>query len=152
MPRDASSCSTGALTPSARKDWDICCSTPLLGLETRLETHEGGTRSLSHGTTLLPSVQITVAVRADAVLFGVYAPGQERSRNGRMARHAMSIERREVNGFRLRTFGREAERLIAFICDGADANCRRAVTFTRAAYDDLRRKGQPILFPAHVPD
>src|SRR6266702_4315698 len=65
MPRDASSRSTGALTPSARKDWDICCSTPLLGLETRLETHEGGTRSLSHGTTLLPSVQITVAVRTD---------------------------------------------------------------------------------------
>src|SRR5438132_8756481 len=65
MPRDASSRSTGALTPSARKDWDICCSTPLLGLETRLETREGGTRSLSHGTTLLPSVQITVAVRAD---------------------------------------------------------------------------------------
>src|SRR5437016_10832859 len=65
MPRDASSRSTGALTPSARKDWDIWCSTPLVGLETRLETHGGGTRSLSHGTTLLPSVQITVAVRAD---------------------------------------------------------------------------------------
>jgi hypothetical protein len=30
----------------------FCC-----GLETRLETHEGGTRSLSHGTTGLPSVQ-----------------------------------------------------------------------------------------------
>jgi hypothetical protein len=64
----------------------------------------------------------------------------------------MSIERREVNEFRLRTFGREAERPIAFICECADANCRRAVTLTRAAYDDLRRHGEPILFPAHVPD
>jgi len=64
----------------------------------------------------------------------------------------MSIERREVNEFRLRAFDREADRLIAFICECADANCRRAVTLTRAAYDDLRRQGKPILFPAHVPD
>ena len=69
-----------------------------------------------------------------------------------MARHAMSIERREVNEFRLRAFGREADRLIAFICECADPNCRRAVTLTGAAYDDLRAQGKPILFPAHVPD
>jgi hypothetical protein len=64
----------------------------------------------------------------------------------------MLIDRREVNEFRLRTFGREDERLIAFICECADADCRRAVTLTRATYDDLRRQGKPILFPAHVPD
>ena len=69
-----------------------------------------------------------------------------------MARHAMSIERREVNEFRLRAFGREADRLIAFICERADPSCRRAVTLTSAAYDDLRRQGKPILFATHVPD
>jgi hypothetical protein len=64
----------------------------------------------------------------------------------------MLIDRREVNEFRVRTFGREDERLIAFICECADPDCRRAVTLTRATYDDLRRQGNPILFLAHVPD
>ena len=64
----------------------------------------------------------------------------------------MLIDRREVNEFRLRTFGREDDRMIAFICECADPDCRRAVVLRRATYDDLRRQGKPILFPAHVPD
>jgi hypothetical protein len=64
----------------------------------------------------------------------------------------MSIDRREVNDFRLRTFGREHERMIAFICECADSNCHRTVALTRATYDDLRRQGKPVLFPSHVPD
>jgi hypothetical protein len=64
----------------------------------------------------------------------------------------MLIDRREVNEFRLRTFGREDDRMIAFICECADLDCSRAVTLTRATYDDLRRQGKPLLFPAHVPD
>ena len=42
--------------------------------------------------------------------------------------------------------------MIAFICECADPNCRRAVALTRATYDDLRLQGKPILFPTHVPD
>jgi hypothetical protein len=64
----------------------------------------------------------------------------------------MLIDRREVNEFRLRTFGREDDRLIAFICECADPDCRRAVALTRATCDDLRVQGKPILFPTHVPD
>ena len=62
------------------------------------------------------------------------------------------MDRREVNEFRLRTFHGADDRVIAFICECADPNCRRAVALTRATYDDLRRQGKPILFPTHVPD
>jgi hypothetical protein len=64
----------------------------------------------------------------------------------------MLMDHREVNEFRLRTFGREDDRMIAFICECADPDCSRAVALTRATYDDLRRQSKPILFPEHVPD
>jgi len=64
----------------------------------------------------------------------------------------MLMDHREVNEFRLRTFGREDDRMIAFICECADPDCCRTVAVTRATYDDLRRQGKPILFPTHVPD
>ncbi len=62
------------------------------------------------------------------------------------------IDRRDVNEFRLRTFGHEDDRVIAFICECADPDCRRTVVLTRTTYDDLRRQRKPILFPTHVPD
>ena len=68
-----------------------------------------------------------------------------------MARHAMSIERREVNDFRLRAFSREADRLIAFICECADDRCtERLPALDLTVYRRVRE--QPRLFivlPGH---
>jgi hypothetical protein len=62
------------------------------------------------------------------------------------------VDRREVNEFRLQAFGREDDRVIAFICECGDPMCYRTVVLTRSVYDELRRQEKPILFPSHVPD
>ena len=63
MPRSASTCSTAALTPSARNEWDNFCSTPSDGASPRCCDSDRRRRNEkpSHGTTLLPSVVRTVA-------------------------------------------------------------------------------------------
>ena len=64
----------------------------------------------------------------------------------------MRLDRRHINEFRSRTFGRQDDRLIVFVCEFADLGCPRTVELTRVMYDDLRQQGKPILCDAHVPD
>jgi len=64
----------------------------------------------------------------------------------------MSPDRRQINDSRLSLFGHGKERLIAFVCECADADCRRTVTLTAAEGSELRQQGKPILFRGHVAD
>ena len=62
----------------------------------------------------------------------------------------MSIDRREANDFRQRIFG-SGGGLIAFVCECVDPACRRTVQLTRAEAEELRRQGDSIVAPGHVP-
>ena len=64
----------------------------------------------------------------------------------------MHADRRQINDYRLHVFGQADDRLIAFVCECADDDCLRAVPLTRAAFDDLRGQGKPVLFHGHAPD
>jgi hypothetical protein len=62
----------------------------------------------------------------------------------------MPVDRRQVNDFRQQFFGGE-ERLIAYVCECADPNCRRAVRLTPTSFADLRRTDGFVLSPGHMP-
>ena len=64
----------------------------------------------------------------------------------------MSPDRRQINDSRLSLFGHGKGRLIAFVCECADAACRRTVTLTAAEGSELRQQGKPILFRGHAAD
>jgi len=61
-------------------------------------------------------------------------------------------DRDQINDYRLRVFGRERQRPIAFVCECDDAACRRTVVLSALAFEDLRRQRKPILFQGHLPD
>ena len=63
----------------------------------------------------------------------------------------MTIDRRQANDFRQQRFGGDGG-LIAFICECADSGCTRTVGLTRAEAEELRRRGDGILAPGHMPD
>jgi len=57
----------------------------------------------------------------------------------------MGRDRRALNDYRRRTFGDEPERQVAFVCECADDDCRRAVLLTAAEYDDVRTSGGVVM-------
>ena len=61
--------------------------------------------------------------------------GRERTRN--LAYEAEAHPRRRFNEDRKRVFG-GSERLIAFICECSDPECRETVMLTEREYDALR--------------
>ena len=57
-----------------------------------------------------------------------------------------------INNYRRRTFGHQELRVIAFVCECADDQCRSAVLLTRGEFDEARASGRPIVLDsAHVP-
>ena len=60
----------------------------------------------------------------------------------------MAPGRREVNDYRRRAFGSEPERVVAFVCECADARCRRAVLLSVAEYDRIRAAGGAVVVDA----
>jgi hypothetical protein len=61
-------------------------------------------------------------------------------------------DRREVNEFRRAKFGGEEDRAVAFVCECADPDCRRAVILTTAEYDAERAStAGAVLYPGHAP-
>ncbi|MGH3003490.1 MAG: hypothetical protein ACRDM1_12665 [Gaiellaceae bacterium] len=64
----------------------------------------------------------------------------------------MLSDRRAVNDDRRRAFGSESGRRVAFVCECADAGCRRAVLLTVAEYDESRAAGRAVVVdPSHEP-
>lgn len=64
----------------------------------------------------------------------------------------MAPDRRAINAYRRRAFGSSEERSIAFVCECADADCRRAVLLTAAEYDHAVAAARPILADrSHLP-
>jgi hypothetical protein len=60
--------------------------------------------------------------------------------------------RRVVNDYRRRTFGKEPARQVAFVCECADDACRRAVLLTVAEYDAICTSGGAVVVdPSHRP-
>jgi redox-regulated HSP33 family molecular chaperone len=57
----------------------------------------------------------------------------------------MASGRREVNDYRRRMFGREPQRVVAFVCECDDERCRRAVLLTAAEYDRARAAGRSVV-------
>src|SRR4051812_31563781 len=62
-----------------------------------------------------------------------------------------SMDRKQINDLRLSTFTGKG-RVVAFVCECADAGCHRAVTLTAEDVAELRSRGEPILAPGHQPD
>lgn len=64
----------------------------------------------------------------------------------------MTPDRRGVNEYRRRAFGDRAERVVAFVCECADEQCRRAVLLTPVQYDEARAAGRALVVDsAHEP-
>jgi hypothetical protein len=64
----------------------------------------------------------------------------------------MAAGRREVNDYRRRAFGTEPDRRVAFVCECADAQCRRAVLLTVAEYDEACASGHAVVIDStHQP-
>lgn len=60
----------------------------------------------------------------------------------------MNEPRRKTNEGRPRIFGdADPNRLIAFVCECGEPDCRRTVTLSATNYD--QRRADPILHPAH---
>jgi hypothetical protein len=57
----------------------------------------------------------------------------------------MAPNRRDVNAYRRRAFGRDPDRVVAFVCECDDEECRRAVLLTAAQYDLLRAASGAVL-------
>lgn len=64
----------------------------------------------------------------------------------------LPTDRRQINDYRLHLFGREVERPIAFVCECEDPVCARTVVLSALAFEELRKRGEPLLFPGHIPD
>lgn len=47
-------------------------------------------------------------------------------------------QRIETNDYRARVFGRDASRLIGFVCECGDPDCRRTVALTLEEYNESR--------------
>jgi hypothetical protein len=62
----------------------------------------------------------------------------------------MIVKRRAVNDYRRRTFGRQAQRVIAFVCECANEHCRRSVLLTPGEFDELRSAARPVVIDAHA--
>jgi hypothetical protein len=64
----------------------------------------------------------------------------------------MAADRRTVNDYRRRAFGKEPARQVAFVCECVDDRCRRAVLLTGDEYDAARAAGRSIVVdPSHRP-
>jgi len=64
----------------------------------------------------------------------------------------MAPDRRAINDDRRRTFGHEAERQVAFVCECSDEECRRTVLLTAAEYDEACAAGRAVVIDAsHEP-
>ena len=71
---------------------------------------------------------------------------------GRQQRaRGLTTDLRASNDYRRRTFGGRADRLVAFVCECADAGCHRAVLLTADEYDRLRAAGRAILVDGSHP-
>jgi hypothetical protein len=55
--------------------------------------------------------------------------------------------RRNLNESRRRLFGADRERMIAFVCECGDPDCRRSVLLTPEQYEE--RRGGPIVHAEH---
>jgi len=58
--------------------------------------------------------------------------------------------RRRFNDDRQRLFGSDADRLIAFVCECTDADCRQTVLLTAHDYERSRVLGR-VLHDGHTP-
>jgi hypothetical protein len=56
-----------------------------------------------------------------------------------------TVDRRTVNDYRRRAFGKAPTKEVAFVCECADVDCRRAVLLTVAEYDEAIASGHPIV-------
>ena len=64
----------------------------------------------------------------------------------------MVADDRAINNYRRRKFGHQELRVIAFVCECADDQCRRAVLLTPGEFDEARASGRPIVLDSdHVP-
>jgi hypothetical protein len=62
------------------------------------------------------------------------------------------LDRCAANDYRRRTFGGRADRLVAFVCECVDTECRRAVLLTAEEYDRLRAAGKAVVVDGtHLP-
>lgn len=58
---------------------------------------------------------------------------------------------RATNDYRRRAFGHQAQRVIAFVCECSDEQCRRTVLLTAEEFDEARTSRRPIVVDAtHV--
>jgi hypothetical protein len=63
---------------------------------------------------------------------------------------AVSLEtRRRLNDHRRLTFGGDANRRVAFVCECVSDDCTTAVLMTHAEYDLTRARKEPVLQASH---